>query len=81
MSFRDEVGGGDSVTGDQALAACQALCVHGLMSPMHYFPKVGVMSPNRQMMPNRTIVPIVWCPGLNSRPVTSEEAGLLGHGE
>ena len=79
MSLRDEAGGGDSVTGDQALAACQALCVHGLMFPMHYFPKVGVMSPNLQMMPNRTIVTIVWC--LNSGPVTSEVAGLLGHGE
>lgn len=77
MSLRDEAGGADLVTGDQGLAACQALCVHGLISPMHYFPKVGVMSPNLQM----TLNTIVWCQGLNSGPVSSEEASLLGHGE
>lgn len=48
---------------------------------MYSFPKVGVVRSNLQMVPNRTIVTIVWCPGLNSGPVTSEEAGLLGHGE
>lgn len=40
MSLRDEAAGGESVTGDQARAACQALCVHGLMSPCILFPRL-----------------------------------------
>lgn len=81
LSPRDEARGRDSANGDQALAACQALCAHGLMYPVYCFPKVGVTSPNLQAIPNRTIVTIIWCQTLNSGPVTSEEAGLLRHGE
>lgn len=50
MSLRGEA------DGDQAHAACQVLGVHGLIYPIYYIPEVGIMNPNLQVMPDRTIV-------------------------